>query len=30
VDRFKLYGRMKTVIAAPPDVLKINEKNLRE
>ena len=30
VDRFKLYDRMKTVIAAPPDVLKINEKNLRE
>jgi hypothetical protein len=30
VDRFKLYDRMKTVIAAPPDVLNINEKNLRE
>ena len=29
-DRFKLYDRMKTVIAAPPDVLRINEKNLRE
>jgi hypothetical protein len=30
IDCFKLYDRMKTIIAAPPDVLKINEKHLRE
>lgn len=25
-DRFKFYERMKTIIAAPPDVLSVNEK----
>lgn len=29
-DRFKLYDHMKAVIAAPPDVLRVDEKNLRE
>jgi Family of unknown function (DUF5906) len=30
VDRFKFYEHMKTITAAPPDVLRVNEKNLRE
>jgi hypothetical protein len=30
VDRFKFYDHSKTLIAAPPDVLRVNEKNLRE
>jgi hypothetical protein len=30
VDRFTFYERMKTVTAAPPDVLQVDEKNLRE
>jgi hypothetical protein len=30
VDRFTLYDRMKTLAAAPPDVLVADEKNLRE
>jgi len=30
VDRFKLYDHMKTICAAPPDVLRIDEKNVRE
>jgi hypothetical protein len=29
-DRFQLYDHMKTIIAAPPDVLRVDEKNLRE
>jgi Family of unknown function (DUF5906) len=29
-DRFKFYHHMKTYMAAPPDVLRVNEKNLRE
>ena len=29
-DRFALYEHMKTYTAAPPDVLRIDEKNLRE
>jgi hypothetical protein len=29
-DRFKLYAHMKTMLAAPPDVLRVDEKNLRE
>jgi hypothetical protein len=29
-DRFQFYERMKTYTAAPPDVLLIDEKNLRE
>jgi Bifunctional DNA primase/polymerase, N-terminal len=29
-DRFKFYEHMKTYIAAPPDVLRCDEKNLRE
>jgi hypothetical protein len=29
-DRFKFYDRTKSYIAAPPDVLRVNEKNLRE
>jgi hypothetical protein len=29
-DRFKLYDHMKTLIAAPPDSLMCDEKNLRE
>jgi hypothetical protein len=30
VDRFKFYDHSKTITAAPPDVLRVNEKNLRE
>src|SRR3984893_13342279 len=30
VDRFQFYDHMKTYIAAPPDVLRVDEKNLRE
>jgi hypothetical protein len=30
VDRFKFYDHTKTLMAAPPDVLRVNEKNLRE
>jgi hypothetical protein len=30
VDRFKFYDHMKTLCAAPPDVLRINEKHLRQ
>lgn len=29
-DRFALYDRTKVLIAAPPDVLTVDEKNLRE
>jgi hypothetical protein len=29
-DRFSFYDHMKIVIASPPDVLRVNEKNLRE
>ena len=29
-DRFKLYDRLKSIEAAPPDVLKVNEKHLRQ
>jgi hypothetical protein len=29
-DRYAFYDHMKTISAAPPDVLRINEKNLRE
>jgi hypothetical protein len=29
-DRFAFYDHMKAVIAAPPDVLQVDEKNLRE
>ncbi len=29
-DRFKFYDHMKTYTAAPPDVLRVNEKHLRE
>jgi len=30
VSKFQLYERMKTMGAAPPDVLRINEKHMRE
>jgi hypothetical protein len=30
VDRFKFYEHMKVLAAAPPDVLRVDEKNLRE
>lgn len=30
VDRFAFYDHMKTYTAAPPDVLRVDEKNLRE
>jgi Family of unknown function (DUF5906) len=30
VDRFKFYDHSKALTAAPPDVLRVNEKNLRE
>jgi hypothetical protein len=30
VDRFAFYEHMKAYIAAPPDVLRVDEKNLRE
>ena len=29
-DRFKFYARTKSYLAAPPDVLRVDEKNLRE
>ncbi len=29
-DRFKFYDHTKSYIAAPPDVLRVNEKNLKE
>ena len=29
-DRFSFYDHMKTYIAAPPDTLRVDEKNLRE
>ena len=29
-DRFKFYDHMKTYLAAPPDVLRVDEKHLRE
>jgi hypothetical protein len=29
-DRFAFYDHMKGIIAAPPDVLRVDEKNLRE
>jgi hypothetical protein len=29
-DRFKFYDHMKAYAAAPPDVLRVDEKNLRE
>ena len=30
VDRYKFYDHMKAILAAPPDVLRVDEKNLRE
>ena len=30
VDRFAFHDHMKLYIAAPPDVLRVDEKNLRE
>jgi hypothetical protein len=30
IDRFKFYDHTKIYTAAPPDVLRVNEKNLRE
>jgi hypothetical protein len=30
VDRFRFYDHMKAYIATPPDVLRVDEKNLRE
>jgi Family of unknown function (DUF5906) len=30
VDRFKFYDHLKVLTAAPPDVLRIDEKHLRE
>jgi Family of unknown function (DUF5906) len=30
VDRFKFYDHFKALTAAPPDVLRVDEKNLRE
>jgi Bifunctional DNA primase/polymerase, N-terminal/Family of unknown function (DUF5906) len=30
VDRFKFYDHIKTYLASPPDVLRVDEKNLRE
>jgi len=30
VDRFSFYENSKTIIAAPPDVIRVDEKNLRE
>jgi hypothetical protein len=30
VNRYAFYEHMKTLLAAPPDVLRVNEKNLRE
>lgn len=30
MDRFALYEHMKTILAAPPDVIRVDEKHLRE
>jgi hypothetical protein len=30
LDRFRLYDHLKAIIASPPDVLRINEKHIRE
>jgi hypothetical protein len=30
VDRFKFYDHTKSLIAAPPDVIRVDEKNIRE
>lgn len=30
IKRFQLYERMKTILVSPPDVLRCNEKHLRE
>jgi hypothetical protein len=30
VDRFKFHDHMKTILAAPPDVLRVDEKHLKE
>src|SRR5262249_29776703 len=30
LDRFALYDHMKAIAASPPDVLRVDEKNLRE
>jgi hypothetical protein len=30
VDRYAFYDHLKTYVAAPPDVLRVDEKNLRE
>jgi len=30
LDRYKFYEHLKTLTAAPPDVLRVDEKNLRE
>ena len=30
VNRFQFYDHMKAYTAAPPDVLRVDEKNLRE
>jgi hypothetical protein len=30
VDRYAFYDHMKTIIAAPPDVIRVDEKHLRE
>jgi hypothetical protein len=30
VDRYALYDRAKTLLAAPPEVLRVNEKHVRE
>jgi hypothetical protein len=30
IDRFALYDHLKAIIAAPPDTLRIDEKNIRE
>ena len=30
IDRFQFYDHMKAYTAAPPDVLRVDEKNLRE
>jgi hypothetical protein len=29
-DRYKFYSHLKTILAAPPDALRVDEKNLRE
>ena len=30
VNRFELYDGMKTLLAAPPDVLECNEKHIKQ